>query len=155
MAGSEAAIRRQSEVYVAGVSGQKPLIPVDVRALEEDARRAMSPEAYAYVAGGAGNESTLRDNRAAFERWRIVPRMLRDVSERDVSVELFGRTLPAPLLVAPIGVLELAHPEADAAVARAAAEAGVPMIFSSQASVAMEECARAMGDGPRWFQLYW
>jgi lactate 2-monooxygenase len=155
VAGSEAAIRRQSEVYVAGVSGQKPLIPVDVRVLEEDARRAMPPEAYAYVAGGAGNESTLRDNRAAFERWRIVPRMLRDVSERDVSVELFGRTLPAPLLVAPIGVLELAHPDADAAVARAAAAAGVPMVFSSQASVSMEECARAMGAAPRWFQLYW
>ena len=123
MAGSEAAIRRQSEIYVRGIGGEKPLIPVDVRALEEDARRAMTPEAYAYVAGGAGNESTVRDNRAAFERWKIVPRMLRDVSERDISVELFGRTLPAPILVAPVGVLELAHPEADLAVARAASEA--------------------------------
>jgi lactate 2-monooxygenase len=81
--------------------------------------------------------------------------MLRDVSERDISVELFGRTLPAPLLTAPIGVLELAHADADRAVAQAAAGAGVPMIFSSQASVSMEECARVMGGSPRWFQLYW
>ena len=155
MAGSDAAIRRQSEVYVGGMSGKKPLIPVDAARLEEEARRAMSAEAYAYVAGGAGSESTVRANREAFERWRIVPRMLRDVSERDPSVELFGRRLAAPLLVAPVGVLELAHPEADLAVARAAGEAGVPMIFSSQASVPMETCAAAMGDGPRWFQLYW
>ena len=155
MAASEAAVRRQGEIYVAGMAGEKPLIPVDARRLEEAARRKMSPEAYAYVAGGAGAESTVRANRQAFERRRIVPRMLRDVSEREVGVELFGRPLPAPLLVAPVGVLELAHPEADLAVARAAAEAGVPMIFSSQASVPMEECARAMGDAPRWFQLYW
>ncbi len=155
MAASEAAIRRQSEVYVGGMAGEKPLVPVDARRLEEAARRKMSPQAYAYVAGGAGSESTVRGNREAFERRRIVPRMLRDVAEREISVELFGRTLPAPLLTAPIGVLELAHPEADLAVARAAAEAGVPMIFSSQASVAMETCAAAMGGGPRWFQLYW
>ncbi|HEX2205889.1 MAG TPA: lactate 2-monooxygenase [Longimicrobium sp.] len=155
MAGSDAAIRRQSEVYVGGMSGRKPLVPVGAAGLEEEARKAMSPEAYAYVAGGAGAESTVRANRDAFERWRIVPRMLRDVSERDPSTELFGRRLAAPLLVAPVGVLELAHPEADLAVARAAAEAGVPMIFSSQASVAMETCAAAMGDAPRWFQLYW
>jgi isopentenyl diphosphate isomerase/L-lactate dehydrogenase-like FMN-dependent dehydrogenase len=93
-------------------------------------------------------------NRAAFERWRIVPRMLRDVSIRDMSVELYGRRLPNPFLIAPIGVLELARREADLAVARGAAAEGVPMIFSSQASVPMEDCAAAMGDGPRWFQLY-
>jgi lactate 2-monooxygenase len=155
VAASEAAIRRQSEVYVGGMAGEKPLVPVDARRLEEAARRRLTAEAYAYVAGGAGAESTVRANREAFERRRIVPRMLRDVSEREIGIELFGRALPAPLLTAPIGVLELAHPQADLAVARAAAEVGVPMIFSSQASVAMEECAGAMGDSPRWFQLYW
>jgi lactate 2-monooxygenase len=146
---------RQSEVYVAGMAGKKPLIPISMRRLEEAARRRMSPEAYAYVAGGAGAEDTMRANREAFERRRIIPRMLRDVSARDTSVELFGRTLPAPFLVAPVGVLELAHPDADLAVARAAAAAGVPMIFSSQASASMETCAAAMGSSPRWFQLYW
>jgi lactate 2-monooxygenase len=115
----------------------------------------MSPEGFAYVAGGAGTEETMRENRAAFERWRIVPRMLRDVSARDTSIELFGARLASPFVLSPIGVLEMAHRDADLAVARAAAAEGVPMIFSNQASRPMEECARAMGDAPRWFQLYW
>jgi isopentenyl diphosphate isomerase/L-lactate dehydrogenase-like FMN-dependent dehydrogenase len=123
--------------------------------LEERAREAMSPEAFAYVAGGAGTGATVRANRAAFDRWRIVPRMLRDVSERDTSVELFGRTLPAPFLVAPIGVLEMAHREAERAVARAVRDEGLPMVYSNQASVPMEEVSEILGDAPRWFQLYW
>lgn len=146
---------RQAGIFVAGVGGRRPEVPVDPARLEETARRVMSPEGFAYVAGGAGTEDTVRANREAFGRWRIVPRMLRDVSVRDTSVELFGARLPSPLLLAPIGVLEMAHPEADLAVARAAAAEGVPMILSSQASVPMEACARAMGDAPRWFQLYW
>jgi lactate 2-monooxygenase len=93
-------------------------------------------------------------NRSAFERWRIVPRFLQDVSARDTSVELFGRRLPAPLLLAPIGVLEMAHRQADVGAARAAAAAGVPFVISSQASRPMEEIAGAMGEAPRWYQLY-
>ena len=81
--------------------------------------------------------------------------MLRDASVRDTSVELFGRRTDAPFLLAPIGVAEMAHRDADLATARAAAAEGVPMIFSNQASVAMERCAAEMGDGRRWFQLYW
>jgi lactate 2-monooxygenase len=115
----------------------------------------MSKEAFAYVAGGAGGEATMRANRQAFERVSIVPRALRDVSRRDTSVELFGRTLATPLLLAPIGVLDLAHPEGDVAAARAAASVGVPVIFSSQASRPMEDVAAAIGESPRWFQLYW
>lgn len=148
-------VQRQTEIYLRGVAGERPLVPIDMRRLEAEARARMTREAYAYVAGGAGAESTIAANREAFERRRIVPRVLRDVSTRDIGVTLFGRRLPAPLLVAPIGVLELAHPEADLAVARAAAQAGMPMIFSNQASVPMEECARAMGGSPRWFQMYW
>src|SRR5262245_20207118 len=123
--------------------------------LERLARQRMTPQAFAYVAGGAGAESTIAANRAALDRPRIVPRVLRDVSDRDLSVELFGRRLPTPFLIAPIGVLELAHRDADLAVARAAAAEGVPVIFSNQASRPMEQCAEAMGDAPRWFQLYW
>jgi lactate 2-monooxygenase len=123
--------------------------------LEECAREAMSPEAFAYVAGGAGTGATMRANRAAFDRWRIVPRMLRDVSRRDMSVELFGRTLPAPFLVAPIGVLEMAHRDAERAVARAVRREGLPMVYSTQASVPMEEVSELLGEAPRWFQLYW
>ncbi|HKG95949.1 MAG TPA: alpha-hydroxy-acid oxidizing protein [Gemmatimonadaceae bacterium] len=150
---------RQTAIFVRGVAGRRPRVPVDPARLEAKARRAMSKEAFAYVAGGAGAESTIAANRAALERWRIVPRVLRDVSRRDLSVRLFGQTLASPLLLAPIGVLELAHRAADAAVARAAAAEGVPMIFSNQASVPMEACAAAMDavamGAPRWFQLYW
>lgn len=146
---------RQQAVFLDGVSGRRPAVPVSPGALEAAADHALSRQAFAYLAGGAGVGSTMAANRAAFERWRIVPRMLVDTSSRDTGVTLFGRTLPAPLLLAPIGVLELAHAAADVAVARAAAAAGVPMIMSSQASAPMEACAAAMGAGPRWFQLYW
>jgi lactate 2-monooxygenase len=152
---TDAGRRRQARIYVRGLAGRRPEVPVDAARLEARARQVMSPEAFAYMAGGAGTESTMRQNRQAFERWRIVPRMLRDVSRRDLRIRLFGRDLPGPLLLAPIGVLEMAHPDADLAVARAAAAEGVPMIFSSQASVPMETCAAEMGDAPRWFQLYW
>ena len=153
--GGDTPVTRQTDIYLNGVAGERSRVPLDARRLEAEARRRMSPEAYAYVAGGAGVERTIAANREAFDRRRIVPRVLRDVSSRDIGVTLFGRRLPAPLLVAPIGVLELAHPEADLAVARAAASVGAPMIFSNQASVPMEQCARVMGDAPRWFQLYW
>jgi lactate 2-monooxygenase len=146
---------RQFEVYVAGARGIAPGVPASLEELELRARRVLAPEAYAYLAGGAGREETMRANREAFERWRIVPRMLRNVSVRDTTVELFGSKLPSPLFLCPIGVLELAHRDADLAVAKAAAAAGVPMIFSNQASKPMEECARVMGDAPHWFQLYW
>jgi L-lactate dehydrogenase (cytochrome) len=146
---------RQAAIYGAGAGGRRPRVPTAFARLEAAARRAMSRAAYAYMAGGAGREDTMAANRAGFDRWRIVPRVLRDVSARDPSVELFGRRLPSPLLLGPIGVLGMAHPEADVAVARAAAAAGVPMIFSNQASRPMEACAAAMGDAPRWFQLYW
>jgi len=146
---------RQTAIYLRGLAGRRPLVPVDPAALEAKARDVMSADALAYLAGGAGSETTMRANREAFDRVRLVPRVLRDVETRDLSTTLFGRTIPAPLLVAPIGVLEMAHREADLAVARAAASLGVPMIFSNQASVAMEACAAAMGTSPRWFQLYW
>jgi lactate 2-monooxygenase len=146
---------RQRAIYVAGVAGEKPRVPVHPDALEAAARRAMRAEAFAYIAGGAGMERTMAANRAAFDRWRIVPRMLRNVEVRDTSVHLLGRRLATPLLLSPIGVLEMAHAEADLAVARAAASLGVPFIFSNQASFPMEQTAAAMGDSPRWFQLYW
>ena len=146
---------RQMEIYVPGAGGAKPLVPVAPAALEAGAARAMKAEAAAYIIGGAGTEATVAANRAAFDRHRLAPRVLRDVSRRDLSVELFGRKHRAPFLLAPIGVLELVHPQADLAVARAAAAEGVGMVFSNQASYAMETCAAAMADTPRWFQLYW
>src|SRR3954453_886433 len=146
---------RQTAIYFQGVSGRRPRVPLDPARLEAAARKAMRDDAYAYVAAGAGTEDTVRENRAAFARHRIVPRMLRGVERPDASVELFGRRLDSPYLLAPVGVLELAHRDADLAVARAARETGGPMIFSNQASHSMEECPAALGDNPRWFQLYW
>lgn len=150
-----AAMDWQREIYLNGFAGRKNVVPVDFARLEEGARRRMSRKAWAYIAGGAGLESTIDANRRAFGQRRIVPRMLCDVSERDTSITLFGKRLPTPFLLSPIGVLEMVHPEADIAVARAAAGLGIPYIFSNQASVPMEVCAAAMGDQPRWFQLYW
>jgi isopentenyl diphosphate isomerase/L-lactate dehydrogenase-like FMN-dependent dehydrogenase len=154
MAGLGYGRERQRAIYLAGLRGIRPRVPQNAAALEAAAERAMSREGFAYIAGGAGLETTMKANREAFERVRIVPRMLRGSEHRDLQVELFGRTLPAPFLLAPIGVLGMAHPESDAAVARAAAAENVPMIFSSQASTPMEECTAVMGDAPRWFQLY-
>jgi isopentenyl diphosphate isomerase/L-lactate dehydrogenase-like FMN-dependent dehydrogenase len=148
-------LQRQTEIYLAGVRGQRPQIPFDYEKLDRLARSRMTPEAYAYVAGGAGAERTIAANRAALDRWKIVPRVLRDVSDRDLSVELLGRRRPTPFLIAPIGVLELAHKDADIGVAKAAAAESVPVILSNQASRPMEQVAAAMGEGTRWFQLYW
>ncbi len=147
--------RTQSAIYRAGASGREPRIPVRWPELVARAERAMSPEAWAYVHGSSGLESTAEANADAFEGWRIVPRVLRDVSERDLGVSLFGRSYPTPLLAAPVGVLELVDDDADLAIARAAAGLGIPTVMSSQASIPMERVAAEGGGGPLWFQLYW
>ena len=147
--------RTQSEIYRAGISGTRPRVPVDAAALEAAARKELSAEAYAYIAGGAGAERTVAANRAAFERWQVWPRPLRDVSSRDLAIDFLGVRRPTPLLLAPLGVMELAHPEADLAVARAAASLGVPYTLSNQASVPMERVRDAAPTGSRLFQLYW
>lgn len=149
------ASERQRNIFLNGISGQRPELPIDLEALETPASSKLSKEAFAYIAGGAGKGHTMENNRSDFRNWRILPRMLKNVAVRDTSIELFGQRLNTPLLLCPIGVLELAHPEADVAVAKAAAKYEIPMIFSNQASVAMEETAAAMGNAPRWFQLYW
>ena len=144
----------QYEIYLAGLSGQLPSLPIAAGELEERARQSLTPEAYGYVAGGAGSEDTMRENLAAFRRWRIVPRMLRDVSTRDLRTTVLGTDLDIPVVLPPIGVQSIVHPEGELAVARAAAAAGVPMILSTASSHSIEEIAGAMGDATRWFQLY-
>ena len=147
--------RTQSEIYRAGISGIRPKVPVDAAALEAAARKALSAEAFAYIAGGAGAERTVAANRAAFGRWQVWPRPLRDVSSRDLSIDFLGIRRPTPVLLAPLGVMEMAHADADLAVARAAASLGVAYTLSNQASVPMEEVAAAAPAGARLFQLYW
>lgn len=145
----------QSAIYRAGISGTRPAVPIDGDALEAAARKALSAEAFAYIAGGAGAERTMAANRAAFGRWQLWPRPLRDVSTRDLSIDFLGKRRPTPLLLAPLGVMEMAHPDADLAVARAAAFFGVPYTLSNQASFPMEEVRDAAPDAARLFQLYW
>ncbi|MGX1759341.1 lactate 2-monooxygenase [Streptomyces lydicus] len=145
----------QYEIYLHGMTGAVPRLPTDLTRLEELAERRLGPGPVGYVAGSAGTGSTADANRAALHRHRIVPRMLREVHERDLSVEVCGRALPAPLALAPVGVLSIMHPDAEPGAARAAAAQGVPYILSSASSTPMEEVAEAMGGGERWFQLYW
>ena len=116
----------QNAIYENGVRGDKPSLPMRIEDLERLARDTMSPEAYDDIAGGAGSESTIRFNLEAFEQRRIVPRMLRDVSQRDLSIELFGTRLPEPVLLAPIGGQKIAHPDGELAVARAARDMDLP-----------------------------
>lgn len=150
---------RQNEIYTAGIHGRRPAVPTDFAELERRAKTRMSRRGWAYIAGGAGEGRTMAANRAALDRWAIVPRVLRDVSERSLEIELFGQRLAAPVLFAPVGAGALAHPDADVHIGRAAAELGVPYIFSNQGSAPMEEVATAMDavapGAPRWFQLYW
>lgn len=145
----------QYEIYLNGMTGAVPRLPTDLTRLEELTARRLGPGPVGYVAGSAGDGSTADANRAALRRRRIVPRVLRDVHERDLSVEVLGRALPAPLALAPVGVLSIMHPDAEPAAARAAAAQGVPFVLSSASSTPMEDVAEAMGDGERWFQLYW
>ena len=145
----------QAAIYRAGTYGRRPRVPTNAQELEEAARRVMSRRAFAYVAGSAGGESTARANLAAFDRWRVLPRMLVDTGERDQSVELLGRRHESPIVVAPIGVLSAAHSAADVAVARAARAQNVLPVLSTQASVPMEEVAAALDGWGHWYQLYW
>ncbi|MTD52785.1 lactate 2-monooxygenase [Amycolatopsis pithecellobii] len=145
----------QNEIYLQGLAGQTPPMTTDLAALEEAAAAVLTPEAFGYIAGGAGTGATMRANRDAFERWKIVPRMLTDATDRDLTTTLFGAEIPAPVLLAPIGVQSIVHPEAELATARAATGLGVPMVLSSAASHTIEQVAAASGAGTRWFQLYW
>jgi lactate 2-monooxygenase len=144
----------QAEIFLLGAGGTVPEQPVSLTELERLAEeRIEDPRAAAYIFGGAGREETMRSNAEAFRRWRIVPRMLRDVSERDLSVTVLGTEMPAPVLLAPIGAQSIVHPEAELATARAAAAIGLPITLSTVSSLALEDVAEAAG--PRWFQLYW
>jgi len=146
----------QIEIYLNGLQGVLPELPMDYTELERRAGSAMSPILLSYIAGGAGNEFTQRVNVSAFEKWGIMPRMLRGAKDRDLSVELFGLSLPSPLLMSPVGVIGLcaADGHGDLATARASARSGVPMIASTLSVDPLEQVAEELGDTPGFFQLY-
>ena len=142
----------QNAIYIGRQEHPWPLTP---EGWEQRAREAMPEGNFGYIAGGAGSESTMRANLAAFERYRLRPKMLRGNARRDLSVEILGTRSELPFFLGPVGVLSIAHPDAEPACARAAAASGVPFILSSAAQATIEQVAEAMGDAPRWFQLYW
>ncbi|HEX7303273.1 lactate 2-monooxygenase [Lentzea sp.] len=145
----------QNEIYLQGLGGTVPPFTTDPDALEQSARERLGPGPFWYVAGGAGSGATVRANRDAFERVRLVPRMLTNATERHLGVTVLGTELPAPVMLAPVGVQSILHPDGELATARAAAELGIPMVLSTASSHTIEEVAEASGDGPRWYQLYW
>ena len=146
----------QNEIYGNGLRGVTPRLPVDFAGLEARARAALPETVLDYVAGGCGDERTQDGNVAAFARWGLVPRMMVDCSKRDLGVELFGMRWPAPLFLAPIGVLGICAQDGhgDLATARAAAIAGVPMIASTLSNDPLEAVAKELGAGTGFFQLY-
>jgi isopentenyl diphosphate isomerase/L-lactate dehydrogenase-like FMN-dependent dehydrogenase len=153
--GESPGTERQMGIYKWGLIGKTPSQAVSVEDLARQAKSVLKPEAYDYLAGGAGSEDTMRANLAAFRRWRIVPRPLRDTARRDLGMDILGRRLPAPLMLAPVGVLSILHKDAELAVARAAHSLGIPLILSTVSSTTMEDVAAQMVEVPHWFQLYW
>ena len=149
------ALAHQRRIFVEGAGGHRAAVPHGPEALRQAAKGAMSRDAWAYLEGAAGAESTAAANRADFARHRIVPRVMADVTEADMSVRLWDIDMPAPLMLAPMGVMGLVHREADLAVAEAARATGLPMIVSNQASVPMEAIAERLDGSPHLFQLYW
>src|SRR4051794_8395637 len=140
----------QNAIYIAQ---QPPEWPVAFEDWERAAQEKLDGGAFGYIAGGAGGEETMRANLDAFARWRIRPRMLAGNASRDISVEVLGMRSPAPFFLAPVGVLSIAHEDAEVGVARAAASSGVPLLLSSAATHSIEDVAAT--NAPRWFQLYW
>jgi 4-hydroxymandelate oxidase len=120
---------------------------------EAPARERLAELAYAYYAGGAGDEITMRDNRAAFERYRLHYRVLVDVSERRLATKVLGEDVSMPVLIAPTAFHGLAHPDAELATTRAAGAAGTIMTLSCLSNTPVEEVT-AVASGPVWFQLY-
>jgi lactate 2-monooxygenase len=134
---------------------EENIIPVSYEDLEKKAKEHLRQEPYYYLAASAGAEVTAKNNTKAFEKWQIVPRMLCDTSKRDLSVELFGRTLSYPILCAPVGVQSIIHPEGELASARAAASMDVPFVSSTASTYSLEKISKEIGSAEKWFQLYW
>ena len=131
-------------------------IPPDIVSVgdyEAYARQRMTPQAWAYLNGGAADELTLEDNLAAFARLKIVPRVLQDLSGANTRVQLLGDRFEHPLLLAPVAYQQLAHPQGELASVLAASAMKAAMVVSTQASASLEDIA-AQAQAPLWFQLY-
>ncbi len=145
----------QYEIYLKGLGGETPALPIDYDDLEALAAERLSPEAFHYAAGGAGEGRSMTANRRAFDAWQILPRMLGDVSVRDLGTDILGTRFPAPVMLGPVGVLSILHADAELAVARAAAAHGRADVPEHGGLSTMEDVAGELGDTPGWYQLYW
>jgi len=126
---------------------------VSVFDYEAAAQKSLPKLAFDYYSSGANDEITLRDNHAAYERIRLKPRVLKDISQRNTGITLYDEPISMPILVAPTAFHRMAHPEGEVAVARAAGKAGTIMILSTLSTSSIEEVT-AEATGPIWFQLY-
>jgi lactate 2-monooxygenase len=144
------------EIYARGMlADEQPTMPVSWAELERAAEQTLESRAVAYIYGGAGSEDTMRANLAAFRRWRLVPRFMRPVGDRSLRTEVLETEMPAPVILAPIGVQTLVHPDGELASAGAAGSLGVPIVVSTASAMSLEAIAEANGESPRWYQLYW
>lgn len=134
---------------------KKQELPVSFEGWEQEAKNRLSDGPYHYIADGAGSGNTADENRRALDSWRLLPRMMVNTENRDLSVQLFGEQIPFPVLMAPVGVQTIAHEEGELASARVAKRTGVPYVASTASSFTMERIAKELGDAPKWFQLYW
>jgi isopentenyl diphosphate isomerase/L-lactate dehydrogenase-like FMN-dependent dehydrogenase len=142
----------QLSIYVQGMfQNTRPEITTDLSRLESQATANLSAEAMGYIVPSAGSGATARANLAAFDRWRLAPRMLRGSAERDLSCTVLGTKMAAPVVIAPVGVQTLAHPDGELATARAASALGLTYTHSTQASHSFEQIEA----DNKWYQLYW
>lgn len=132
-----------------------PPLPTNTSLWPQLAREAVPAANFGYVHDSAGTGSTCAANMSAFGRYRLKPTMLVNATHRDLSVELFGKKYASPLLVAPVGVQEILHRDAELATARACKALQVPMVLSTAATRTIEAVAAELGDASRWYQLYW
>lgn len=146
----------QLTLYSAGILHQQfPIVTTDPNKLEEQAKGKLNLTSFNYVAGGAGERATMDANRLAFRQWKVIPRMLKPTSKRDLRTEIFGETYDSPVLMAPVGVQTIFHEDKEIGLAEACSEIGVPYILSTAGSSTIEDVAKANGNGHRWYQLYW
>ena len=149
------ALARLKEIYIGGARGARPQIPMRFEELEARAKRVMGHKEFGYVYTGAGDQNSVKNNREAFSKYKIVPRMLRDVSVREIRTSVsYFKNIP-PLFLSPVGVLNLACKNGDLELAKACKAVGVPLIISNQASQPMEEISHQLDGSPFAFQLYW
>ncbi|CAK1358436.1 unnamed protein product [Cercospora beticola] len=148
----EALSAYQRDIYS---SFGKPIFSTKPAEWEALAKQKVPEANFGYVYGSASSFKTYKANLEAFDRYRLRPQMLVNATRRDLSVNLFGTTYNSPLLVAPVGVQNIMHSDAEEATARACQKLKVPMILSTAATRTIEQVAEANGNGDRWFQLYW